>query len=320
MRVWVTGATGFVGSTLVERLKARGDHVVALVRPCSSRPAPAGVDIAVGELPELQALARKPRPDAVFHCAAAIDCTEPQGQAVHVEGTLALAEAAGGARFVHVSTSHVFGDRNHAAPLTESTPCAPSDAYGRTKLEAERRLLSLRPDALVFRPPGIYGPGSRGDVVLNIAQKIARGRFYHIGRGEAQRSWLFVETLVDALLYAAAHPELRGVYLIDDGRPVSRRELAATIASELGHSGRFFQLPPRLAWALGFCAERSLPRIGIAPPITTRGVAFRTSAHALDTTRLRSSGFAPRFQLRDGVRATLEWAHASGRLARGARA
>jgi nucleoside-diphosphate-sugar epimerase len=315
VRAWVTGATGFVGSTLVERLKVRGDQVVAFVRPQSLHAAPAGVDVAQGVLPDVSALRRLPAPDVVFHCAAAIDCNERDGRAVHIDGTLALTEAARGARFVHVSTTDVLGEPSGDRTLSEQSTCAPVDAYGRTKLEAELSLMDARSDAVVLRPPGIYGPRSNRDVVLHIAQKIDRGRFYHVGNGEALRSWVFVETLVDAMLHVAARSELSGVFFVDDSRPVSRRELAAEIARELGRSPRFLRIPLPIAWAAGWCAERLAPAVGLDPPITTRGVSFRTSALPLDTTRLRATGFAHRFTLRESIQATLSWARAAGKLA-----
>ncbi len=315
VRAWVTGASGFVGSTLVERLKARGDQVVALVRPRSIGSAPAGVSVVEGTLPDVSALSRLPQPDVVFHCAAVIGCGELEGREVHVDGTVALAEIARGARFVHVSTTDVLGERRPEGAVSETAACAPEDAYGRTKLLAEQRLRALRPDAVVLRPPGIYGPRSKQDIVQHMAQKIARGRFYHLGNGLALRSWVFVETLVDAMLHTAEHPKLEGVFFVDDGRPVSRRELAAEIAHALGRHALFPRIPTRVAWAAGWVCERTLPLVGVHPPLTSEGVAFRASALALDTTRLKSSGFVHRRSLRESIEATLSWARASGRLA-----
>jgi UDP-glucose 4-epimerase len=314
VRAWVTGASGFVGSTLVERLSARGDHVVALLRPHSFHDAPRGVDRVECTLPDVSAVSGLAQPDAVFHCAAVIGCSESEGHAVHVDGTVALAEITRGARFVHVSTTDVLGEHRPERAVSEEAHCAPEDAYGKTKLIAEERLRALRPDAVVLRPPGIYGPRSKQDVVQHMARKIARGRFYHVGDGRALRSWVFVETLVDAMLHAAERPELAGVFFVDDGRPVSRRELAAEIAHALGRPARFPRVPTRAAWAAGWLCERALPLLGVDPPLTTRGVAFRASALALDTTRLKNSGFVHRLSLRESIAATLSWARASGRL------
>lgn len=306
MLAWVTGATGFVGRALVERLAARGDTtIVALVRPASRHRAPAGAEIVVeGILPDTSALAALPRPDVVFHAAAVIDGDETEGRAVHVEGTLRLAEAARGARFVHVSTTDVLPISSNV-PLSESSPCAPHDAYGRTKLEGELRLLALRPDAVVLRPPGIYGPRGTRDVVLHTAERILRGTFFHMGDGNALRSWIFVETLVDAMLHACERTELAGVYLVDDGRPVSRRVLAEEIALVLGRRTWFPSVPVSALRTAAWTLERAAPRLGLRAPFTSESVRYATTSLVLDTTRWKGTGFVPRFTLEEAIRITL---------------
>jgi nucleoside-diphosphate-sugar epimerase len=310
---WVTGATGFLGQAVATRLVARGDDVVALVRPSSRARAPDGVRVVFGVLPDVGALASLPSPDVVFHCAAVIDCDDAQGRAVHVEGTLRLSDAARGARFVHVSTTDVLPISSRT-PLSESAPCAPHDAYGRTKLHGERRLLAARPDAVVLRPPGIYGPGSPRDIVLHMARRISRGTFFHVGHGDAPRSWIYVDTLVDALLHAATSSELRGVYLVDDGRPFTRRELAAEIALALGRATDFRSVPAALVHTAAWILERALPAVGLRAPFTTESVRYETTALSLDTARWKCAGFRPQFNLREAVLATLSWGRAAGVL------
>jgi nucleoside-diphosphate-sugar epimerase len=299
VHAWVTGATGFVGSSLVARLLERGAHVVALVRPQSKERANPGAELVEAVLPAVGRLADLPRPDIVFHCAAVIDGSQTAARGVHVEGTVRLAELTPNARFVHLSTTEVS---------------RPRDAYGRTKLEGERRLLALRPDAIVLRPPGIYGPRSERDVVLQIARRIERGRYFHVGDGEAKSSWIFVETLVDAMLHAAEHRELVGAYFVDDGQPISRRELAREIAVALGKPASFRQLPLSFARPLAFALERALPVLGLEPPLTSEGVRQASTDSALDTTRWRATGFVPRFSQREAIAATVDWARAVGRL------
>ncbi|HEX3597899.1 MAG TPA: NAD-dependent epimerase/dehydratase family protein [Polyangiaceae bacterium] len=315
MLAWVTGATGFLGRALTTRLLARGDDVIALVRPSSRGRAPHGVRLVEGALPDVGRLASLPAPDLVFHCAAVIDCDDAEGRAVHADGTLRLSEAARGARFVHVSTTDVFAVSS-SSPVTESTPCAPHDAYGRTKLEAERRLFSARPDAVVLRSPGIYGPGSTRDIVLHTAARIERGTFFLIGDGAAPRSWIFVETMVDALLHAAGRAELSGVYLVDDGRPVTRREIATAAARVLGRPPWFPRVPVAAARAAAWVAERALPPLGVRPPLTTPRVRYATTPLALDTARWKSTGFRTRYGLPDAVLQTITWGRAAGVLGR----
>lgn len=311
MLAWVTGATGFVGAALVERLLARGDRVVALVRPASRHRAPAGAEIAESVLPDVSGLARAPRPDVVFHCAASIEGTEADGRVIHVEGTLRLAALARGARFVHLSTTDVY-PLTSAVPVSETTPCAPHDAYGRTKLEGERRLLEAMSGAIVLRPPGVYGPRSNRIGVLEIARRIERGTFYFVGDGSVLRSWIFVDTLVDAMLYAAEHGELRGVFLVDDGRPVSRREFAEAVARAVGRSARFPRVPAPVAIAAAGMLERTLAPFGLASPISKEAVRQALIGLPLDTSKWMGTGFSPRFDFREAIAKTIAGAR-SGR-------
>jgi nucleoside-diphosphate-sugar epimerase len=314
VKAWVTGATGFVGRALAERLLARGDRVTALVRPSSEHRAPSGVEVVLGALPDAAPLAALSPPDVVFHCAAVIDGDEAAGRAVHVDGTLRISDAARGARFVHVSTTDVYA-RTTSGPLTESTRCAPRDAYGRTKLEGETCLLAARPDAVVLRPPGIYGPRATRDVVGHLAARIERGRFFYIGDGTPRRSWIFVETLVDAMLHAAERPDLAGIFLVDDGRSVSRREFATEVARALGRSARFPAVPAPLARAAAWTFERALPPLGMRSPLTSDGVDQSLADLPLDTSRWRATGFVPRFTFREAVARTA--AARTGQPARG---
>src|SRR5262249_11953885 len=161
---------------------------------------------------------------------------------------------------------------------------------------------------------GIYGPGSRRDVVLHIARGILRGRPFHIGDGRALRSWIYVETLVDAMLHAAALPELRGPFYVDDGQPVSRRELAAQIARGLGRPLAFRRVPAFSARAAAWVLERALPPLGVRAPFSSEGVQYATTALPLDTSRWKNTGFRPRFTLREAIAATIAWGRASGVL------
>lgn len=306
MLAWVTGATGFVGSALVARLLARGDTVTALVRPASRRRAPSGANVVECTLPDAAPLAALPTPEVVFHCAAVIDGTEEECRPVHVEGTLRLSDAARGARFIHLSTTDVFG-RVTALPIAESTPCAPTDAYGRTKLEGETRLLEARPDAVVLRPPGIYGPGATRDVVLHLARRIERGTYFYVGDGSARRSWMFVDTLVDSMLHAAAHPEIEGVFLVDDGRSVSRREFVSEVARAVGRPARFPSIPAPVARAAAFALERALSPFGIGAPLTREGIRQSLADLPLDTAKWTRTGFSPRFTFREAIAKTIEF-------------
>jgi nucleoside-diphosphate-sugar epimerase len=140
-RALVTGAGGFVGGNLVERLLADGDRVRVLVRPEN---APAwleerGAEIVVGDLTEATVRTRAVAEcDVVFHVASyvtQVNATEADYLRVNAEATAELARAAAGAgvpRFVFVSSTAIYAPS--PVPVDEETPAAPYDAYGRSKL------------------------------------------------------------------------------------------------------------------------------------------------------------------------------------------
>ncbi|MEI9936233.1 MAG: NAD(P)-dependent oxidoreductase [Pseudomonadota bacterium] len=166
MKILVTGATGKVGSRLAKRLARRGDQVRALVRD-ETRAAElreAGIDLAVGDLLEVDSLAAALRGvDAVIHCAAFFrGATPEQAHAVNDLGTQHIAKAAHAAsvkRFIFTSTGLVYG-ANGGRLAREDDPCAPSAAYPVSKLAAERFLLAFEGlDVRVLRLPFVYGDG-----------------------------------------------------------------------------------------------------------------------------------------------------------------
>jgi UDP-glucose 4-epimerase len=302
MRVWVTGAAGFVGEAVVRRLAARGDQVIAIARARSAHRVHRGMaELAVAELPDLSALDRLPDPDVIVHAAAELHRgDEARARAVHVTATEALVRRAPGAKLVHVSTTDVFADFTSETPLDESSPLGPRDEYGRTKLEGEA---AAGDRAVILRPPGIYGPWSRGDGVLDTIRKIARGRFFHVGDGGARRSWIHVETMVDAIVHAFALDP--GVYVVDDGAPIARADLASRIACFLGCSARF----PRVSIPVSRVVARTLEALLPFPsPFSMASVRYRSEGFPLDTSKLRNTGFSPGRSIDEAIESTVRWA------------
>ena len=167
MRVLVTGASGQLGSYLLRELRRRGGEVVAWSG--TRRGDLFGVPLRPVDLGDAGAVAggfREARPDVVVHAGALAgvdDCHRDPGRAhqVNTHGTAVLAElaAAAGARFVYVSTDHVF-DGEHGW-YREEDPPAPLSVYGRSKAGAEAAVLA-GPRAAVVRVSLLFGPGLTG--------------------------------------------------------------------------------------------------------------------------------------------------------------
>ena len=207
MRALVTGATGFVGSHLVEALVRRGADVTALVRS----PAKAahlrrlGVRQVAGDLHTPAALrAAAQGQDAVFHVAGLVAAVDEAGF-LHGnrEGTRNLVEALGTdrPRFVLVSSMAAGGPALHGRPLTGAEPAAPVTAYGRSKLASEEIVRQGPLPWTIIRPPMVYGP--RDTEVLKVFRIARWGVAPVFGDGTQQLSAVYGPDLAEALIAAA---------------------------------------------------------------------------------------------------------------------
>lgn len=214
MTLLVTGGTGYLGGELVRRAGAAAEHPrLELLDPVTVR---RGIEAV--------------RPSTVIHTAYRQD--DPR---VNTGGSAAVAEAAAavGARLVHISTDLVF-DGTKREPYTEDDEPNPLDDYARSKLEAERRVLDLHPDALVVRTSLLVGreqPGRQERAVLEAARGEREMTFFE----DEWRSPILVADLAAALL-ELAETEVKGILHVAGADAVNRHELACMIAAAHGLS------------------------------------------------------------------------------------
>lgn len=173
--LWVTGAAGLVGSTLLDRARAAGRPAVGTGR--------AAVDIA--DRDAVRRAMDRLEPAAVVNCAAQarVDDAERDPGAARLANAvgpehLALACAAAGIPLVHLSTDYVFGgDRHRRRPYVEDDPVAPLGAYGRTKVEGEERVRGAAPQHhLIVRTQWVVGRGGGHDLVGRLVAEAREGR------------------------------------------------------------------------------------------------------------------------------------------------
>jgi dihydroflavonol-4-reductase len=326
MRVALTGASGYTGGRLLEALAARGDEVVALVRPQSvtDRVTSLAFRVVEGVLGDAAAAARLVGDvDAVVHVAAVYRTAghpDSYYREVNVIGTERLLEAAarrGVRRFVHTSTVGVHGHVERP-PADETAPYAPGDIYQATKAEAEQLALEYHrkrgvPVAVV-RPGAIYGPGETRFVKLFRA--IARGRYAIVGTGRTFYHPVFIDDLVDGFLLALDRPEAVGeAFLVCGPSYVSQSDLAALIAKHTGGRVLPFHIPARpIQWA-GDLVEAVCVPLGIEPPLHRRRVDFWTKSRAFTIDKARRLlGYAPKVDLDEGIARTAAWYREAGWL------
>ena len=326
--VLVTGATGFTGQRLVEKLLFAGASVRAIARASSNREIlgdATKVEWFVGDVFDPDTVARAAEGvHHIFHVAACFreaKYGDEQYWNVHVKSTQLLAEAASRnpdfRRFIHVSTMGVHGHIEHP-PGDESSPFAPGDIYQRTKLEAEQWLIdfSARENLpyTIIRPTAIYGPGDRR--LLKIFRMAAKPVFVLLGPGKCLYHLVHVDDLADAMLVAATHPAALGeAFLVGHDAAIPVGEMAEVISETLGRKTRFVRFPVTpFFWAAAVCEAICLP-LKIEPPLHRRRVAFYTKDRSFSTAKMRDVlGFTCGRTVREGIISTTQWYREQGWL------
>jgi len=322
--ILVTGATGFIGSHLVERLVAEDRPVRCLVRRASTAGSlPRDAELALGDLETGAGLTEALRGvDSVIHLAgitkARTAADYDRGNAI---ATANLLRAAGHLdnvdRIVHVSSLAAAGPSPADRPLTETDEARPVSHYGRSKLAGEQavRQSPLAERTVIVRPPVVYGPRDRD--VLQMLRTVARGWMAQIGVAPRRFSHIYVGDLVDGLIAAAEREGVGGrIYYVAHPRPASWDEFGNTAARLMGRHARTLAIPEKAAYALGWCAERWAGWSG-KPGILSRDKVTEAccAGWVCDPGRARRElGFCAQTGLEDGLRRTLDWYKEAGWL------
>ncbi len=319
--ILVTGATGFIGSHLVELLCARGEQVRCLIRRRKhSFALPARVETVYGDLATGEGLdAAVQDISATIHLAGttkAISTREFYEGNARATENLARAVAGRGIRLVHVSSLACIGPSASAGvPVDEDSDPHPVGDYGKSKLEAEHIVRKIVPDAVIVRPAVVYGP--RDTDVFQIFKSIARGFMLEMAGGARWFQAIYVKDLAEGIFAAAQNPHASGrSYFLAHPQPVSWGELATTAACIMRKRPRTVRIPMPLAHAAGLISE-GVSRITRTPSIISREKIREAQFPywTCDTRRASEElGFTAPTPLNSGLAETLAWYKESGWL------
>lgn len=306
MRIFVTGASGFVGGAATRRFVEDGHEVRAMSR---SENADAAIR-ALGAAPvrcDLENVTAEDIGDSeiVLHCAAFVEQWGPPDawKRANVDGTaraLAAAHEAGAARFIHIGTEAALFHGQHLRGVDEAYPLAPKSSYpySRTKAQAEQLVRDANAadfTTIVLRPRFIWGPGDM--TLLPTIEAMAReGKFMWVDHGRARTSTTHIANLVHAIDLALTKGFGGQAYFILDDGVRTMREMISGMAAARGVALPNKSAPAWAADAIGAASEalwRLLPLKG-APPLTRFGAMILSREAVLKDDKARfEMGYAP---------------------------
>lgn len=323
----VTGATGLLGSHIVEQLRLRDRPVRVLVRPGSDRSwlETQGVEFVEGSLSDPASLAKACEGvTTLYHSAARVGDWGPWEDFVEmtIEGTRRLAEAAskaGVGRFLHISSISAYGHRDgEGLEFDETAPLGVNlhkwSYYSRAKVQAERDLWEMHKAGkiklTVIRPSWLYGPRDRA-TIFRLSRMLRDGKCKILGDGENRLNVVYAGNVAECCILAADSEKAVGeAYNACNDGVMLQKQWMNLLASELGARPVTRHLPYKVAYNVAFLLEC----IGHAfklkkPPLITRYAVWlmgRRCFFSAEKAR-RELGWKSTVPYEDGVKKTIAW-------------
>lgn len=307
MKILVTGANGFLGSAVTQKLTNENVQIVRAVRDGGPD------DVSIGDINDdtdwgVDLIGV----DCIVHCAARVHVMSEvsleslfEFRQVNVGGTLNLARQAAEAgvpRFVFISSIKVNGESTHPGhPFTADQIPAPIDPYGVSKYEAEIGLMALSEksgmEIVIIRPPLVYGPGVKANF-LSMMNWLWRGFPLPLGSlRKNRRSFIFIDNLVSVIIACINHPAASNqIFLVSDDEDLTTSGLLERMALALGRPSRLIALPStliillsklvgkpdialRLCGSLQVDIKKAKDLLGWSPPFSVDEGLRQTAAH-----------------------------------------
>ncbi|MFB3885840.1 MAG: NAD-dependent epimerase/dehydratase family protein [Thermodesulfobacteriota bacterium] len=319
MKVLVTGATGFIGSHLVEALLQKGAEVRCLLRKRSDRTwlKNLPIEMVYGDCNDTASLEEAVKGvDQVFHLAGVTKAIEDRIYfEVNALGTENIIHACLKnnphlRRFIYLSSQAAAGPCQNGEAKKESDRCEPVSAYGHSKRMGEEFALAHQHEfpILILRPSAVYGPRDR-DIYAFF--KLLAKRIKPCLSGQDQHvSLCYVHDIVQAILLAAEVQESNGqIFFLSDGCDYRLEEIGNIFAQAMGVNPVSIRVPEWMILGIASLSEY-LSRLSGKPPLLNKGKVEEMIQKnwICDITKAKTLlGFEPRFNLFQGAKLTFEW-------------
>lgn len=338
-KILITGASGFIGSFIVEKALKRGFEVWAAVRRSSSRQflQDSRIHLIELDLNSKERLTEQMKDcqfDYVVHAAGVTKClNKADFHRINTEGTQHLVEALMALRmplkrFVYLSSLSIMGAIREQQPyeeIRESDTPRPNTAYGKSKLEAERWLEQLNEELklkheepfpyVILRPTGVYGPRERDYFMM--AKSIKAHTDFAVGYRQQDITFVYVEDVVQAVFLAIEKGQTGRKYFLSDGEVYQSSTFSNLIHRELGSPWWIrITAPLWLLRIITFCGE-------YVGHLTGKVTALNNDKYNIMRQRnwrcdiepaRRELGYEPKVKLEEGVKRSIAWYRENGWL------
>ena len=336
MKILITGASGFIGSFIVEEALRQGFDTWAAVRGTSSRQFLTDGRIHLIELnlaseEQLRQQLKNHQFDYVVHAAGVTKCIHKADfRRINTEGTQHLVNAILALqmplrRFVYISSLSVMGAIREEQPYTEiqesDTP-SPNTAYGRSKLETEQWLQQLSASQrakgfpyVILRPTGVYGPRERDYFMM--AKSIQAHTDFAVGFRRQDITFVYVTDVVQAVFLALQKGQTGRKYFLSDGEIYQSSTFSNLIRHELGNPWWIRITAPiwllRVVTFVGEYVGRMTGKVTALNNDKYNIMKQRNWRCDIEPAR-RELGYEPQVKLQEGVRRSIKWYQDNGWL------
>jgi dihydroflavonol-4-reductase len=319
LKILLTGASGFVGSHILDSLRRRGLATALLLRPTSNKRFITShlpdVELRLGSIGDPESL-RKAMGGIthVIHCAGATKAVRLDGfNEANQTGTRNVVSAVNGQaghvqRVVHISSIAAAGPALREKPAREEDPPQPVSAYGKSKLAGEMEVTNhCRADYVILRPPPVYGP--RDGELLRLFRAVKTHLLPRLSGAQAL-SMVFVRDLAEAVVACLTHPAAASrTYFVASREIVTAQDVAEEIASQMNVWTLPLPVPTALLWPMCLAQELASRLTGKPNVLSLQKYAeLRAPGWVCAPERLeRETGCTCSTTLQAGIIETLNW-------------
>lgn len=325
MNVLVTGAAGFVGSHLVdlllaEKIPARNLRLFVLESDSLKNLPSGNFEIIKADIRDKKAVKQAMKDvDVVYHLAAiTLDGnTNTDYNGINIIGTQNLLDECRDTnikKFILFSSTAVFGLPAYLGDMVdidETSPKNPMEVYGKSKLEAERRVIETHEKSglpyAIIRPATVYGPR---DIInlLELYRTIKKHLFFFIGDGKNKMDCVFVKDVVKGARLAELSSKKDGDYIIGGERPLTLNEIVANVSKSININILPIHIPKSLGLALSYLTKYGAGIIGMRSPLFPDRVRVMTSNCYFNISKAKKElGYIPKTSFEEGTKITGKW-------------